>query len=60
MSKSGSMSVEPSSIECMFERLIEVDPAADESAIDADMQAFAREVLKPLVDPDFDPTPPRI
>jgi hypothetical protein len=36
------------------------NPAADESAIDADMQAFAREVLKPLVDPDFDPTPPRV
>jgi hypothetical protein len=33
--------------------------AADGSAIDADMQAFAREILKPLVDPDFDGTPPR-
>jgi hypothetical protein len=35
------------------------NPAADEAAIDADMQAFAREVLKPLVDPDFDVAPPR-
>jgi len=36
------------------------NPAADESGIDADMQAFVREVLKPLVDPDFDRTPPRL
>jgi hypothetical protein len=33
--------------------------AADQSAVDADMQAFAREIFKPLVDPDFDATPPR-
>ena len=26
---------------------------SDENAIDDEMQAFAREVLKPLVDPDF-------
>jgi hypothetical protein len=28
--------------------------ATDENAIDAEMQRLAREVLKPLVDPDFD------
>jgi hypothetical protein len=33
--------------------------AGDRSAVDADMQAFAREILKPLVDPDFDGAPPR-
>lgn len=33
---------------------------ADESAIEAEMQAFAREIFKPLVDPDFDGTPRRV
>jgi hypothetical protein len=28
---------------------------SDENVLDAEMQAFAREVLKPVVDPDFDP-----
>ena len=31
---------------------------SDENVIDAEMQAFAREILKPVVDPDFDPASP--
>jgi hypothetical protein len=33
---------------------------SDEEVIDSEMQAFAREVLKPVVDPDFDPAAPAV